>query len=147
MAAKRKQHKEPVIQGVACVIRGNSYRSFGSPGGGLFVSKILNMNLKNKQTKILLITASLFMLYLVYLQGMYDGKTEYISKLEDKMTITECTGGGCFVEIPESYSIYASCQEDYLCTKNPLTEEGKKLQEIEQKEWDEFIKNVPRQTQ
>lgn len=37
MVANRDEHRQPVIQGVHRVIRGNPSRGFGSPGGGLCV--------------------------------------------------------------------------------------------------------------
>lgn len=35
------EYRKPVIQGVLCVIGGNSYRGFGLPGGGLCVFRSL----------------------------------------------------------------------------------------------------------
>lgn len=81
--------------------------------------------------------------YLGYREGKHVGREEYVMSLEDNLMVSECDGNGCYVAMPDAYSVYAQCQKDYSCVSSALTKEGKEFQRTQDEMFRNLMKEMP----
>lgn len=103
----------------------------------------MKFNEENGKFMFVLILLIIFAWYYGYKEGKINSKEEFESTLEDNLTFGTCEINGCYMNVPNSQSVWVPCPEGYNCQIIPLTEEGKKVQEEERKLWNDTLKNLP----